>query len=746
MLKTTLVRGLCATLLACAAFSAQAQTEYILLSDFEVPTWAETGWKAEGVAFGEGPAEGGIKRQMGVSGFQGTRLVNTYFDGSDRHVGKLTSPEFVIQRDYITFLIGGGGWDGLRLNLLVDGKPVRAATGPNTSPGGKELLSPASFDVKQYKGKKAVLEIVDNETGSWGHILVDQIEQSDTPKGEVVNVPAGNTKTAEAILKRIRNNEKVVVDKNSPDYAKIAAEVEKMTGRENLSLVDQQKAMRELRARYHADPYRPTYHVIPPEGFWNDVNGALFWKGRYHLFFLGREAPSVDDVMSGRDTAKLREVWLHASSADLLHWIWHPVALNFPRDGSMPRGVYSGGAVAGADKPTLIYHVPMQGTCVATSDDDMLVHWTTNPANPVITPTGQHPDVLVFDPAAWKEGDTYYALVGNKTRRAGYEGDTPSLFKSKDLVNWEYLHPFYKSDRKWTHVDEDAACPDFFPIGDNGKYMLVTHVHNPMYGTQYYIGTWKDEVFTPEQHGRMSWPGGSMSGPESLLDGKGRRILWGWLRESRPTIRNGWASFASLPRVLSLDAQNNLHVNPPEELKSLRVDERVKPAQTLAAGKEVLLDTFKGNTTELELVIDPQSASEIRVGVLRSANAEEETVIVYSVKDKTLSFELGKSSLDPTVKYLRYAGGYADARKMTDGERFTDRQVAPFELAKGEPLRLRVFIDRSVVEVFANGRQCVTQRVYPTRADSVGVSVSAQGGDARLLEAKAWNMSPTNSW
>ena len=95
-------------------------------------------------------------------------------------MGRLTSPEFTIRRAYITFLIGGGGWEGRTcINLRVGGKIVRTATGPNTKPGGSEELAPASWDVREWVGKRGQIEIVDEETGGWGHINVDEIVQTD---------------------------------------------------------------------------------------------------------------------------------------------------------------------------------------------------------------------------------------------------------------------------------------------------------------------------------------------------------------------------------------------------------------------------------------------------------------------------------------------------------------------------------------------------------------------------------------
>ena len=163
---------------------------------------------------------------------------------------------------------------------------------------------------------------------------------------------------------------------------------------------------RELREYLSADPHRPRYHLIPPDGFFNDANCTLFWNGRYHVFYLGRMPdPNADEWLPVLD---------HSSSCDLVHWIHHPPAIKPATDGSMPRGIYSGDAIENAPIPTMIYHVPNQGTCIATSDDDDLIHWTPSPVNPVIPIPDEPQEYRVFDPCAWYENGTYYALIGNK--------------------------------------------------------------------------------------------------------------------------------------------------------------------------------------------------------------------------------------------------------------------------------------------------------------------------------------------
>ncbi len=231
-------------------------------------------------------------------------------------------------------------------------------------------------------------------------------------------------------------------------------------------------------------------------------------------------------------------VWDHVSSRDLVHWIQHPPAIRPKPDGATPVGIYSGGAIKNAQRPALIYHVPRQGTCIAVAEDDDLVEWRELPQNPVIPLHGEGDEYVVFDPAGWYEDGAYHALIGNKNRRPGYEGDCTSLFTSPDLVHWEYQGPFYRSRREWTLEAEDAACPDFFPLANGSpmratpRHMLLMHCHRPYRNTTYYyLGSYRDRRFTPQQHGRMSWIGGQLSAPESLIDDRVRN------RRSTPPAR-----------------------------------------------------------------------------------------------------------------------------------------------------------------------------------------------------------------
>ena len=144
-----------------------------LFADFEGENYGD--WKVTGDAFGPGPAKGGFSNQNAVDGYKGSRLVNSFFKG-DQTTGTLTSPEFEVLQPFLNFLIGGGAHKETRMDLWVDGKVVRTASGEDN-----ERLAWRTWDVREFSGKKAKLDIVDERTGGWGHINVDQIMLADAP-------------------------------------------------------------------------------------------------------------------------------------------------------------------------------------------------------------------------------------------------------------------------------------------------------------------------------------------------------------------------------------------------------------------------------------------------------------------------------------------------------------------------------------------------------------------------------------
>lgn len=492
---------------------------------------------------------------------------------------------------------------------------------------------------------------------------------------------------------------------------------------------------RELREKFHNDPHRPRYHFLPPSAWMNDINGPIFWKGRYHIFY-----------QHNPDGAYWRLIqWGHASSTDLVHWVHHPIILTPTPDGPDRDGCFSGGAINRDGVPTLIYHGVPEGTCIATSKDDNLLHWDKYPGNPVIpTPKPGEPNYGkygVYDPCAWKKGDSWYALCGGRDPASG---DTAYLFKSPDFIHWEYLRPFYQSERSWTEFEEDCAVPSFFPLGN--KHMLLFDSH--MLGTQYYLGRYQNDRFYPEKHGRMSWPGGQLRGAIAMLDGKGRRLFFDWLMEARSDEAQracGWSGVMCLPRVLSLTDDDNLLMEPAPEIEVLRLNHRQHQNIYLAADSEIALDDIRGDCLELIVEMEPEDARGFGVKVRCSPDELEQTAIVCDPGAKTLKVDVGKSTLDKDVVYRRYHISEVLA-KLPEAERTVKAQEAPFQLNQGEPLKLRLFLDRSVLEVFANGRQCVTQRIYPTRSDSLMVRLFSHGSNVKVKSVEAWDLAPANSY
>ncbi|MFA7370115.1 MAG: GH32 C-terminal domain-containing protein, partial [Kiritimatiellales bacterium] len=232
----------------------------------------------------------------------------------------------------------------------------------------------------------------------------------------------------------------------------------------------------------------------------------------------------------------------------------------------------------------------------------------------------------------------------------------------------------------------------------------------------------------PEIHERMSWVDNDYFAPRTLAAPDGRQILWVWIfdrRSNATKIASGWSGEMALPRELSLGDDNRLRIRPVEELKRLRYNEQTLPEMTVAAGRDTVLDKITGNTIELEIQIDPQDAKQVGVKVCRSPGGEEETPIFYDVTEQMLKIDTTKS-------------GLREGSKKTE--------AGPFALKSGELLTLRIFVDRSVVEAFANDRQAVLRRIYPSRTDSIKVSVFANGGTARVKQVKAWQMAPSNPY
>ncbi|MEE8450682.1 MAG: GH32 C-terminal domain-containing protein, partial [Thermoguttaceae bacterium] len=465
----------------------------------------------------------------------------------------------------------------------------------------------------------------------------------------------GNARIADGRLQLDQGGAYMMASKAAPD-----------TGLNPAGSSQADSAARAMREKLLSDPYRPGYHFVVPEGRCMpfDPNGAVYWKGRYHLFYIFQDQRGHN--------------WGHVSSTDLFHWRHHPTRL--------VSGMFSGNCFINKDgRPTMCYHQVGQGNAMAVAVDDELNEWKKLESNPITPKTEpgdpHHGKYRSWDPFGWLEGDTYYAIFG---------GQRPAIAKSDSLAGeWKYVGDLLANTVEGVSIDEDVSCADFFKFGNQRMLLCISH----RLGARYYLGEWKNEQFHPTFHQKMSWVDNSFFAPESLLDDRGRRIMWAWIFDSpgfKTRMDYGWSGTMSLPRVLSLGSDGLLRMDPPEEIERLRYNARKMTNLTVKADSELAVEGIGGNSIELAVEIEAKDARQFGLKVCCSADGEEQTLVYYDAVEKKLKVDTNRSSL-------------------TEGPKSVE--AGPFELKADEPLRLRVFVDKSVVEVFANGRQAVMRRI-----------------------------------
>jgi len=485
---------------------------------------------------------------------------------------------------------------------------------------------------------------------------------------------------------------------------------------------------REARRRAADDPFRPAYHFSSPEAQLNDPNGLCFWQGRWHLFYQAR--PAEDG----------RWHWGHAVSDDLIHWRDLPYAI-YPNPEEQ---CYSGTILVEPDRAIAMYHGRNLGNMVAVSRDPLLLNWEKVTGTTVIPleKNGVRRHFLsaeplpyrIYDPCIWKKDGVYYSLSGSVdySGPAGKPVLAEFLFRSKDLAHWEFVHQFVERNA-FTQVGDDGACPNFWPIGDRHILLFFSHTSSG----QYLLGDYDErrDKFSATSHGRFNFgpvsPGG-VHAPSATPDGKGGVIAIFNVNSAAGGKRA--AGIMSLPRRLTLLARDELGQEPAGDIESLRGEHQHIAATLLAANQEIVLPAIRGNTLEIAAEIDPGHAPLVELNVLRSTNAEEVTrIALFKNRNVTSRF------MPPQQKLSVVTLDNARSSLLPD-VLCRPPESAPVFIPADEPFKLRVFVDRSIVEVFVNGRQCLALRVHPSRADSLGVSLRAQGQPAKLRSLDAWKM------
>jgi beta-fructofuranosidase len=494
--------------------------------------------------------------------------------------------------------------------------------------------------------------------------------------------------------------------------------------------------------RLAADRNRPRYHLMPPANWMNDPNGPFQWRRRYHLFY--QYAPVVSNTGT--------KYWGHAVSSDLVHWKNLGIALAPTPGGPDQNGCWTGSAVVANGVPTLIYTgatwpasaateraaraaglIPERQMVAVSADpnDPEQKKWSKIPRNPVLAaPPPGIKAVGWRDPAVWGESDGWYMVIGSGELGIG---GMALLYRSQDLRDWTYLHPLAVAERRASQqgpVGPGAdmwECPDFFFL-DGKPILLVAR------GNSYLRGTYSGHRFQQTSGGQIDF--GAAYAQKTMEDEKGRRIWWGWIHEKRSMRAQaaaGWAGVMSLPKLLTLRSDGSLGIAPVPELAILRRGAARLADQAIMPNGPLLLNQFEGDCTEIEADIEFGDSRQAGLRVRSTADGGEQTLIGYDRDSETLFSDTTRSSLDAET----LSGGFPRAGRGV--------QSGILKLEADEPLRLRVYLDASVIETFANGRASISDRVYPVSAASLGIGLFSRGGTAHLRSMTVWQLAPIST-
>lgn len=476
----------------------------------------------------------------------------------------------------------------------------------------------------------------------------------------------------------------------------------------------------DLQRKLAADPLRPQFHLLPRHNWMNDPCAPRFWNGKYHMFFqYNPHAPVWGDMH-----------WNHGTSPDLIHWKHEPIALSPGPHAFDAFGIFTGSVLPGMDVATVLYtgvshSSPEQETirgeglrevqCLATSVDPDLRVWQKL-EKPVIDAPPAGLKVTGFrDPCPWKDGDTWYLGIGSGIE---HQGGAVLLYTSKDGRNWRYLHPLAQGN--WNRgtqsnpVDtgEMWECPDFFPLGN--KHVLLYSTERKVYWN---VGTFdKEELrFHTETSGLLDH--GSYYAMKSMLDEKGRRILWGWVEEIRPAeacTQAGWAGCMALPRVLSIGSDNRLRMQIPPEFSLLEVHD-VRAKEKPKRGGQAS-DTLAGQ------------AIRSRAG---------KVLYTFKAGENACSLKLSESDTSSPLLAISY-----NRVNGAPGLIIGDKTVGLSPDQDGRST-VELWMDGSVVEILVDRREALTLRNY---SPSTGeIKLLWQGDPAWLESISVFGIAPISN-
>lgn len=472
--------------------------------------------------------------------------------------------------------------------------------------------------------------------------------------------------------------------------------------------------------------YRPLYHFSPPANWLNDPNGLVYYQGEYHLFYQYHPGSAVWGPMH----------WGHAVSQDLVNWQHLAVALYPDENGT----IYSGCVVidwhnrAGFGQQAMIaiftHHTDGYECQSLAYSQDRGRTWVKYPGNPVIRPPDNCPDFR--DPKVfWQPGNGRGNWVLSLAA-----GQAILFYTSPDLIHWTLSGSFGEAHALGTGVWE---TPDLFELPLDGspetRWVLTLGVGQGgpagLAGMLYFIGRFDGQTFRSENpRDSLLWLdfGADYYAAQSWSEAPhGRRLMIGWLNNwqyALATPTDSWRGVLSLPRELSLrqtEAGIRLFQQPIPECKGLRQGHTHWQSQTIFPGMN-LLENITGSSFEIAAEFQPNPAVE-RFGLRLRVGEREQTTVGYDLRQ-------GKIYLDRTqAGQSSFASGFAGVHSA---------EMAPF----GDSLRLRIFLDRSSVEVFGNdGRVVISDSIFPNEK-SQGLELFVQGGELLLKQLDIFEIKP----
>lgn len=697
-----------------------AVAQNILIDDFEN---GYEKWTCEGDSdtFGPYPAKGKARGQSEIAGYSGDYLVNTFYYSGNDPLGKMVLKEpFVVNRKYLLASIGGG-YENEKIYLRVvdtQGNELGRLTGHHSA-----LLRVKYIDLSPFEGRKAYIEIVDNwDNPWWGHIHVDDIYLSDSLEADVISsildievksryliLPVKNQSNDNRTLEIIDTSaeepnqllysEVLPLDFTHADW-RSALHVGSLIGKRisiqvehhksEIPKIDQTDAVPH-RSDFGNEIFRPQYFYTAGQGYLNDPNGLVYWKGRWHLFY--QYTPTAIDAR--------KKSWGHAVSDDLMTWQELPPAIDAFYENGEEHNIFSGTGYVDKENNSGLFDTPDGGvvfsfTCtgrgeyIAYADDEYLMDIKMMKHNPVITQNGRDPRIF-FNKESKKWGILRYEEFENdnlpirKKSKLENVRKVFSFYNSQDLKNWEYT----------SSIENCYECPDMFAINTvKGEKHVVFDASG-----KYLIGNFDGRNFVADGEPKPRIMQGSFYAMQHFQNAPDDRIVTvGWVGQDIDKMKAHNMCFS---QAISIPMELTLHKDGHDEfyLTALPANEAYNKVKETLYEKSFLHPVRNdieipnvptSAVIDLELTWNEANNATISIGDIQILFDKQEGAL-YLSKDKDLS-----------------------------------PQVFKVERPNDEKLNLQIFLDRSILAIFYDVGQTVIFDSCFLGKEGIPVNISAK--------------------